>query len=75
MDRIEATLERTAQAQARTEANLDRLAQVVGTIAASAAAHDDQIEKLVQISEENSRNWEQLRREWQAYLNTIHPKN
>jgi chromosome segregation ATPase len=34
-------------------------------------AHDRQIEALLKISEENARNWEQLRREWQAYLNTL----
>jgi hypothetical protein len=33
--------------------------------------HDRRIEALIRISEENARNWEQLRREWQAYLNTI----
>ena len=36
----------------------------------SIEAHDRQIEALLKISEENARNWEQLRREWQAYLNT-----
>jgi ABC-type transporter Mla subunit MlaD len=67
IDRIEATTERTA-------ANLDRLTQVVATLAAAVASHDEQIEQLVRISEQNARNWEQLRREWQAYLNTIRPQ-
>jgi peptidoglycan hydrolase CwlO-like protein len=80
LDRIETNLEKTTQAQARTEANLDRLTQVVSTIAASVAAHDEQIESLLKVAEvQNQRmdkltqNWEQLQREWQAYLRTIHP--
>jgi len=67
IDRIEAATERTA-------ANLDRLTQVVATLATAVAAHDQQIEQLVEISEQNARSWEQLRREWQAYLNTIRPQ-
>ena len=38
---------------------------------ASMEAHDRQIDGLLKTSEENTRNWEQLRREWQAYLNTL----
>jgi hypothetical protein len=37
-------------------------------------SHDRQIEALLAITEENSRNWEQLRREWQAYLKRIPPQ-
>jgi chromosome segregation ATPase len=37
----------------------------------SIEAHDRQIDGLLKTSEENARNWEQLRREWQAYLNTL----
>jgi hypothetical protein len=58
----------------RTETNLDRLTQVTASIAASVAAHDDQIEKLLLVAERNHQEWEQLRREFQAYLTTIHPK-
>jgi hypothetical protein len=64
---IETTQERTAQ-------NLDRLAQVTTAIAESVAAHDDQIEKLVAVAEIQQQRWEQLQREWQAYLTTIHPR-
>jgi ABC-type transporter Mla subunit MlaD len=53
MDRVEAALDRTT-------ANLDRLSQVVNTLAASVVSHEQQIEQLV--------------REWQAYLRTIHPR-
>jgi hypothetical protein len=61
---IETTQERTAQ-------NLDRLAQVTTAIAESVAAHDDQIERLVAVAEIQQQRWEQLQREWQAYLTTI----
>ncbi len=37
-------------------------------------SHDRRIEALLAITEENARNWEQLRREWQAYLKRIPPQ-
>jgi chromosome segregation ATPase len=40
----------------------------------SIKAHDRQIEALLAITQENARNWEQLRREWQAYLKRIPPQ-
>jgi len=67
LDRIEAIALNTA-------ANLDKLTQVAAAIAASVAAHDGQIEKLVEISEANTREWQQLRKEWQAYLKSIRPQ-
>lgn len=51
LDRIETNLEKTTQAQARTEANLDRLTQVVSTIATSVAAHHEQIEGILKVAE------------------------
>ena len=54
-----------------TEEKLDRLTTIVETLAGSVVGHDNQIEQLITISKENARNWEQLRREWQAYLNTL----
>jgi hypothetical protein len=47
--------------------SLDRLANTV-------IAHDAQIDALIIISEENARNWKNLERQWQAYLNTL-PRN
>jgi cell division septum initiation protein DivIVA len=67
LDRIEAALEQLAdndrrlyQRQQETAANLDKLSQVVNTLAESVIGHERQIE--------------QLAREWQAYLRTIHPR-
>jgi len=37
----------------------------------SVIAHDAQIDALIEISEKNARNWENLERQWQAYLNTL----
>ena len=64
----------TEERFARTETNLDRLTQVTASIAASVAAHDDQIEKLMLIAERNQQEGERLRREFQASLSTIRPR-
>jgi len=74
IDRIEANIEKLTAANAGTQANLDRLTQVTATIAESVVAHDEQIEKLVAIAEIERQEWAQLRREFQAYLTTIHPR-
>ena len=57
-----------------TEEQFAEIRQMLKTLAVTVVAHDNQIESLIKISEENARNWEQLRREWQAYLNTL-PRN
>ncbi len=60
---------------------LDRLTAVVESLAASVVSHDRQIEALITVAEKNSRDIEATRklqeetwRQFQAYLNTIHPK-
>ena len=73
IDRIEANIDKLTSANAGTQANLERLATVTATIAQSVAAHDEQIEKLVAVAEIQQQEWAQLRREFQAYLTTIHP--
>ena len=80
LDRIEAALDKlteanasTSQLTSQTAANLDKLSQVTATLAASVAAHE-RIERLVEIAEIQQQRWEQLQREWQAYLTTIHPR-
>ena len=65
---------------ARIEAlgsRIDTLVQAVSTIAASVAAHDEQIEKLLIISEKHAASIRSLadavenqRKEWEAYINT-----
>jgi hypothetical protein len=58
----------------RLTENLDRLAGVVNALASTVVAHDNQIDALIKFSEQNAREWQQLRREFQAYLDTL-PKN
>ena len=70
----QANLDKLSQANGTTQANLDKLSQVMATIAASVVAHDDQIEKLLQAIAIGQQEWAQLRREFQAYLTTIHPR-
>jgi peptidoglycan hydrolase CwlO-like protein len=69
----------------RTEANVDRLATVVDTLAGSVVAHDGQIEKLLTITEKHGAQIAALNvaiekqgqqiadqaRQWQAYINTL----
>jgi hypothetical protein len=54
-----------------TEEKIDRLTGIVEALGATVVAHDNQIEALIAISEKNARNWENLERQWQAYLNTL----
>lgn len=55
----------------RIEKTLEKLTGVVDTLANTVIAHDNQIEALIRISEDNARNWRELERQWQAYLNTL----
>ena len=53
---------------------INSLAHAAETQQHQTAAHDDQIGKLIEVAEKQHQEWEQLRREWQAYLTTIHPR-
>jgi hypothetical protein len=53
------------------EERIDRLTGIVEALAGTVVAHDNQIEALIQISEENAQNWKNLERQWQAYINTL----
>ena len=64
-----------------TAARFADLGQFINSLAHAAeaqqlqtAAHDDQIGKLIEAAAKSHQEWEQLRREWQAYLTTIHPR-
>ena len=50
---------------------LEQTTGVLATPAGTVAVHDRQIGTILKLTEENARNWEQLRCEWQAYLNTL----
>jgi hypothetical protein len=65
LDRVEAILERFAEESASFQL------AVRGAITAQQeqiAENSRQIRELAEITRENSRNWEQLRREFEAYL-------
>jgi len=64
-----------------TEEQLKAHADLLGSVSRTleqltntVIAHDAQIEQLIEISQENARNWKSLERQWQAYLNTL-PRN
>ena len=67
-------LEHLENGWAETRQVIKELTQATAAIAASTAAHDDQIGKLIEVAEKQHQEWEQLRREWQAYLPTIPPR-
>lgn len=65
----------------RIERNLEKLAMLAASTAASVIAHDEQIDKLVKVAQTQQQQWaslteelQGLRREFQAYLTTIHPR-
>ena len=53
------------------EERLDRLTGIVDSLASTVVSHDNQIEALIKIAEDNQRAWRDLHRQWQAYLNTL----
>jgi hypothetical protein len=53
------------------EQRFERLESILSALAASIVSHDNQIDALIKISEQNVREWQQLRKEFQAYLNTL----
>lgn len=63
------------------EERFERIENILAAVAANVAAHDDQIEGLIKVAEsqreglaELKDRMDQLSRDWQAYLTTIHPK-
>lgn len=61
-----------------TEEKLDRLTNIVDSLASSVVHHDNQIEALIQVAEKQSeqiakteRAIASLERQWQAYITTL----
>jgi uncharacterized coiled-coil protein SlyX len=67
-------IERLETRWIETQQAITNLTQVTATMAASVAAHDEQIDRLIHVAEIQQQKWEQLQREWQAYLSTIPPR-
>jgi len=60
------------------EEQLARLTGIVESLASTVVAHDNQIEGLITVAEQHSKQIEQqskqiaaLERQWQAYINTL----
>ncbi len=54
-----------------TEEKLDRLTDIVNALPSTVAAHDNQIGALIEIAEKHEKTWQDLQRQWQAYINTL----
>jgi len=64
-----------------TGERLDRLAGIVDPLASTVVAHNNRIEALIGVTEKLAieskaidKRMDDLIREWQAYLRTIHPR-
>jgi len=62
----------------RVASNLDRLTGVVDALANTAVAHDNQIDGLIRVAEQQNIEIDKLRKamadldkRWQAYINTL----
>ncbi len=60
---------------------MDRLTGIVESLAASVVAHDNQIERLIEVAEKHGQSLSRLEsslltleRQWQAYVNRL-PRN
>jgi hypothetical protein len=55
----------------------ERIERMLGLIEAhdrQIEAHDRQIDALIVIAEQQHQRWQDLGKQWQAYQNTIHPR-
>ena len=60
---------------------MERLTSIVETLAGSVVAmdnqieaHDRQIEALITLAEKHDQALKEMRRQWQAYINTLRPQ-
>ena len=50
---------------------LTKASDTVAKLADTIAVHDAQIEALITAEQESKRRWDDLQKQWQAYLNTL----
>jgi hypothetical protein len=50
---------------------LDRLTGIAESLPSTVVAHDNQIEALLRIAEQDEQMWRELQRRWQAYIKTL----
>jgi hypothetical protein len=61
-------------ANSGTQVNLDKLTAVTALIAESAAPRGECTDALLAAAKLKQQEWAKLRREFRAYLTTIHPR-
>jgi hypothetical protein len=54
-----------------TEEKIERLTNIVDSLASSVVSHDNQIEGLIHVAEKQSTQIAAMERQWQAYINTL----
>jgi ABC-type transporter Mla subunit MlaD len=54
-----------------TDEQLQRVTNILDSLAATVVAHDNQIEKLIEVAEKHQAQLANLERQWQAYINTL----
>jgi ABC-type transporter Mla subunit MlaD len=54
-----------------TEEQLQRMTNILEPLAGTVVAHDNQIEKLIEVAEKHQAQLANLERQWQAYINTL----
>ncbi|MGO9255534.1 MAG: hypothetical protein ACLQU1_04430 [Bryobacteraceae bacterium] len=68
---VEEKIERLTDLVGSLGSSVKALTGTVETLASTTVAHDHQIEGLIQVAEKHERAWQDLQRQWQAYLNTL----
>lgn len=58
---------------AQIAANFEKVHAILAPLAATVAAHDSQIEGLINVAEKHEKVMENLQKEWQAYLRRLPP--
>ena len=53
------------------EEQIARLTGIVESLASTVVAHDNQIEGLIKVAEQQSAQIASIERQWQAYINTL----
>lgn len=56
---------------AQVALNFEKVNDILKPLAASIAAHDYQIEKLLEVAEKHNIAIANLEKQWQAYINTL----
>jgi hypothetical protein len=53
------------------EEQIERLTGIVNALATTVVSHDNQIEGLIKVAEQQSAQIAAIERQWQTYINTL----